>query len=791
MQSCTLPGRGVSDPVHTPTLNTPTPKFSPTPTVTPSPTPSPTPNPKLRITLAEQAFFIGDFDTALKEAQNALNASSDSDIQAAAMVLSGQVYYRMGNYSLALQTLTETLSRYPSSNQAAKANYLLALTQKENGDSLSAVKYFTNYLQIKPGVIDSYVYEQIGDCYSAAGDTAKAATAYQASLDAPRTGITTWTQIKYAQASAASGDYTNAIKQYLSVYQSNASDFYKARANFLLGQTYLKMGMSEQAYTRFQDSLSKFPRQNDTYQGLVVLVKAGIPVNEFWRGMVDYYAGQYGVAIDAFNRYIKQTPDHDGTALYYIAQSLRAQDFSEQAIAQWNTFIAKHPANKLWVTAWEDIAYTQWGNLRRLDAAIDTYQRFITQNPTHPETPRMIFTMAQLLERNNRLPEAIAAWERIINDFPAYKEARRGLFMAGITHYRMGNYSQAKTNFQRNLILTSDPYEQSTALLWIGKSQAAQNDIVSARTSWEQAALKDPTGYYSERAKELLAGKAPFSSNTAYNLGYDLNVERLLAESWLRSTFSLPASENLSGLGNLGEDARIKRANAFLELGLETDAKYEIESIRQELKADPASTYRLISFMVENNLYRSGILASRQVLDAANLDDQATLRAPAFFTHLRFGTYYKNLVLPAAQAESLHPLLLFAVIRQESFFDKDAVSGSGARGLMQIMPATGKEIAGQMGFGSNFSDNDLFRPVVNIKMGANYLARWKKYFNGDVYAALASYNGGPGNTIAWKEIAPNDPDLFLEVIRAEETRNYIRYIYEFFQIFRLIYEQIP
>jgi soluble lytic murein transglycosylase len=59
------------------------------------------------------------------------------------------------------------------------------------------------------------------------------------------------------------------------------------------------------------------------------------------------------------------------------------------------------------------------------------------------------------------------------------------------------------------------------------------------------------------------------------------------------------------------------------------------------------------------------------------------------------------------------------------------------------------------------------------------------------YAALAAYNGGPGNAIAWKELANGDPDLFLEVVRFEETRNYIRGISEIFSLYRRIYDRTP
>jgi soluble lytic murein transglycosylase len=77
--------------------------------------------------------------------------------------------------------------------------------------------------------------------------------------------------------------------------------------------------------------------------------------------------------------------------------------------------------------------------------------------------------------------------------------------------------------------------------------------------------------------------------------------------------------------------------------------------------------------------------------------------------------------------------------------------------------------------------------MVSIRLGMHYLNQQRNYFDGDLYAALAAYNGGPGNTIAWKTLSENDPDLFLETIRIEETRTYIMKIYEIYTIYRSLY----
>ncbi len=160
-------------------------------------------------------------------------------------------------------------------------------------------------------------------------------------------------------------------------------------------------------------------------------------------------------------------------------------------------------------------------------------------------------------------------------------------------------------------------------------------------------------------------------------MGYDLEVERARAEEWLKTTFNLPPETNLSGLGDLASDTRVVRGTAFWELGLYSQARDEFESLRQSVATDPVQTYRLLNQALQLGLYRTAILASRQILDLASMSDVETLQAPEFFNHVRFGVYFKDLVLQASQTEGLHPLFLLSVLRQESMFEGFAISGLG------------------------------------------------------------------------------------------------------------------
>jgi soluble lytic murein transglycosylase len=106
---------------------------------------------------------------------------------------------------------------------------------------------------------------------------------------------------------------------------------------------------------------------------------------------------------------------------------------------------------------------------------------------------------------------------------------------------------------------------------------------------------------------------------------------------------------------------------------------------------------------------------------------------------------------------------------------------------MQVIPATGQQIASELNWPPEFDSDDLYRPIVSTRFGSYYITRTRDMLGGDIYGGLAAYNAGPGNALVWQELAGGDPDLLLEIIRFEETRNYIRYIYEIYSTYRSLY----
>ncbi|MBL8061812.1 MAG: transglycosylase SLT domain-containing protein, partial [Anaerolineales bacterium] len=396
----------------------------------------------------------------------------------------------------------------------------------------------------------------------------------------------------------------------------------------------------------------------------------------------------------------------------------------------------------------------------------------------------------RIYERDGQYDKAIETWSRVINEYPGAQQSAYASFLMGIVDYRAGNTQFALDSFRRSLALSTIETDKTRALLWIGKSQQKLGDVNAALDAWREGQNLDPGGYYSERARDLIQERLPFAPATTANYNVDLARERADAEAWIRLTFTLGPEVDLSNLGSLASDLRVIRGREYWDVGLYEEARLEFENLRTELETnlDAVGSYRLMNYLPDLGLYRSAIFSARQVLTIAGLDEHTeSMMAPAYFSHVRYGLYYSDLITPSAQENGFDPLFVYSVIRQESLFEGFVRSSAGARGLMQVIPSTGAQIASELGKPINYTDEDLYRPYVSVLFGTHYLEKNRTLLSGDVYAMLAAYNGGPGNALEWQSLSGGDPDLFLESVRFEETRNYIRNIYEIYVIYKRLY----
>jgi len=763
---------------------------SPSPTL---PLPTPTPIPAVRIATAEHALFNGDWETARKAYQEALTTSAEAEIRAAALLGIGRIQWLQNQPEMALEILDTLRQTYPDTPQAEDACFYQAEAFRILARYDEADQAYTCYLKGRGAPLGAYIYQRQGDIRLQNGDPAGAVSAYQQALDVPRAGQREGDLLNLAAAYTANGQYNEALAFYDQIFDQTGNDYTKAQTLYLSGNIYRTLGNPEEAFARYRQAVQDYPRAYSAYLALVELVNAGEPVDESQRGLVDYFAGQEGVALAAFDRYLQTPGDllRKAGARYYKGLILQQRGQYEDAIISWQWILTNTPESDLLPDAWDEIATTQWVYLDDYPTAIATYLDFVQTYPQHPRAPEFYDHAARVAERSGDFTQAAALWGNLATEYPASPLASRAQLLSGVSYYRVGQYPQAQAAFFQLANNAGDASLRAAALLWLGKVQRAVGDEGGARDYWEQAAQSDPTGYYSERARDLLDDQEPFTPPLAYDLSFDRQAERAEAESWLIATFALPPATDLSTLGALENDPRWQRGLQLWQLGLYEQARNELDELQVTVQNNPADCYRLGNALIELGLYRSGIYAIRQVLTLAGMDDAATMQAPRYFNRLRFGAYYADLIVPAAQENDLHPLFLFSLARQESLFEGFIGSAAGARGLMQIIPSTGAYIAELMGWPNNYTADDLYRPLVNVHFGAAYLARQRQAFDGDLYAALAAYNAGPGNAAVWHDLSGGDPDLFLEIIRYPETQRYIRGIYEMYSIYYNLYDRSP
>ena len=767
-----------------------TPSISPTPPATITPTITPTPLPQARVSVGDKAFFNGDYDAALLDYQIVLQDSPDALLRAAAKWGEARVYFAREQYEDTLAALQTLITDYPDSSHFGQAYFLQGLTHYRLENYQAAADSWQSYLTLRPGYLDALAQEFRGDALFDAGNYADALSAYTAAVQAPSLGDDINLDLKVASTQTKLGAYESALALYDGISARASNDFIKAQAAYESALAYQALGQTDAAQGKFRLSVENYWKSPYAYLSLVALLDAGVEVSEIDRGLVDYFYGQYDVAIQRLDLYIETNPSNDGTAYYYRALAKSSLNHFEDAVQDYTTFITNYPTHPRWEDAWGEKAVVEWFNLGSIDTGIKTYLDFVRAVPGSSLAVDYMMTAARIYERNGRYDEAAQLWSRVGNEYPGNEQASTAVFLSGIIFYRNGDFFSALESFNRSLGLALTTTDKARAYLWLGKAQQKLGNPDDAIKAWRVAQELDPGGYYSERGRDLLIDRAPFAPTIAGNLSPDLAAERVAADAWVRLTFNLPANTNLSGLGALASDEKVIRGSELWALGLYENARLEFEGLRVELEVnkDAIGSYQLANYLIDLGLYRTAIFTARQTLTLAGLDEHSeSMMAPPYFSHLRYGLYYSDLVIPNAQANDFDPLFIFSVIRQESFFEGFVNSNVGARGLMQIIPETGEQITYELTWPRNYTDKDLYRPEVSIRFGTHYLATNRNFLNGDLYATLAAYNGGPGNAAAWKELAGDDPDLYLETVRFEETRNYIRNIYEIFVIYKRLY----
>jgi len=234
-----------------------------------------------------------------------------------------------------------------------------------------------------------------------------------------------------------------------------------------------------------------------------------------------------------------------------------------------------------------------------------------------------------------------------------------------------------------------------------------------------------------------------FAAADKVNLPYKFNNVPIPATSTALATFAQqPAFQVVQELQNIGRETEAKRHWWFAIKLADNEQIKMAAKLAQQWGQIPTAVFT--------------------VAKAKYWDD----------VELRFPLAFQSEIKYYAQQQNLNPAVVFGLIRQESVFNSQAGSHVGARGLMQIMPATGKQIARELKdkWGSTSS---LHNPNTNIRYGTYYYKKLVNKFAGKFALAAAGYNAGPNRVKLWRPQVQMPMDIWIETIPFDETRKYV------------------
>ena len=714
------------------------------------------------------------------------NTEEEADIHADAHLGLAHSYLRSKSMWSALEALEALVEDHPTAHNMADATFLLGLTNHKLGNHTIAIQYFDQYLEKYPTMIDSYVLELIGDAYRSLAEYNTSADYYEESILEPRSTNINFLLLDKAEVLQAAANIPEAITLFNLVDTNTRYQNTRARMDYERAQAMIAADQITTAISYYTHAVNTYPDSYYSYLSLVELLSYGTIVDEFQRGLIDYHAEQYTPAILAFKRYLSTNPEHNAQSHYFMALSYRNLDNIPAAKLHFQEIINTHPNDPLWGESWLELAYTQWGWEDNYSGAVSKLKDMVSTYPQHTMSPEILFYAARIAERGNYLDSASNLWGQVADKYPTSSLAPRASFLSGITFYRKDKLEQAERRFSQSINFSqTDDSQISASLLWLGKVHSSNGNNGLANSTWEKAIKTDESGYYGIRAKQLVNGYKPFYPEPNVNFKLVSNKEsQRKAEDWLAKRLRIQ-SNNLGNLSKqLTADGRWVRGSTLWRLGQFEDAREELDNLRSAYESDALASYQISLAYKDMGYYYGAIWAARHCMDSLGLYNN--LEAPEFITHLRYGPYYLDLIDPISKQYGLDPLIVSALIRQESLFQGGVTSSAYAQGLMQIIPPTGKYIARQLRW-PNYQTKDLYYPHINVAFGVFYLDEQLGIFNGNKYAALAAYNAGPGNTSIWNKLANNDYDLLVEIIRLDEPQEYVRRIVEHYAVYQHLY----
>lgn len=368
---------------------------------------------------------------------------------------------------------------------------------------------------------------------------------------------------------------------------------------------------------------------------------------------------------------------------------------------------------------------------------------------------------ARLLEDLGRDAAAEEAYRTLAARYPAREVAGSALWRLGWIAYLRGDARGAEQGWTRLAEIPGGRALRLGALYWTARAKEQQGPQAAAERLYQRVLAEAPRSYYgmlaarrTARPREPRDGDGP--------------------------TIRLPANPGDA----VADDPGFARVDLLRRLGLVELAVLELDDVVQRSVGDTVRLYGFSGTYVKEERYHLALrILRRHFVGLATAGHPGLPRA---FWEMLYPFGWRSEMTQAAERAGLDPFFVAAVVREESSYYPRAVSRAGARGLMQLMPATAQPIAELRGWPLRGGEL-LDEPAANVELGTSFLATLLREF-GDARLALAAYNAGPRRARQWWQARRSDDlEVFVEEIPFDETRQYVKRVVFSWEEYRRIY----
>lgn len=403
-------------------------------------------------------------------------------------------------------------------------------------------------------------------------------------------------------------------------------------------------------------------------------------------------------------------------------------------------------------------------------AAINLLDRFIHYNKNSQQLGQAQYMIGKCLERQGKILAAAQAYLKVPVVQPASTWSDEAYFRAGWCYYKIKSWDRALECWQDVSVKYPRGDFREVAIFWQAKLLQEKGEKAGALQKYRELASEYEYTYYGWRAKEKIRG---------YDLSDDsLSSEKVAQMAFLDSAVIQQPEEPDSWIK---DHRRFTQASRLVDMGLFDEAGSLAEAIRKISWNDAVALHYLA------RLYSRAGMDPQAIFCAKRAFDLWLGPRPRSLMETLYPRRYLGYIGNSLSKSPMETALVLSVMRQESRFVAGARSRAGARGLMQIMPKTGKRLSGM----KKFKPDTLYHPETSIDFGTKFLAGLIKQFDGSIIRSLAAYNAGPQRVKQWlkSERSRNDDDFLIEEIPYLETRNYIKKVMVGYYIYRWLLEE--